>query len=271
MPRWTNSSRTTIRRATSDSFSLFEKNARTHGRRHAGQATHPDDVHDVPIPRLWTSQRTFQTYTLTHCTFDSVPVVLSRGHYDLKAPVSLAQLLTFQLWHKGGSATNRHSLSALVMSADAKPQVCAVPSVSRLFSTVFGHTSWKRVRVLRQTNMLEAAIIGFHSRRRPSFVAPTVLVSTQHTKSGPTCLFCCQWCCAASCCLPRSGNAEAAKFFISRKLCHSWTFMRRISRARSKNKVVLRRSGAVAGKCGTLGDKSVENVQVRSPSVTCLN
>ena len=54
------------------------------------------------------------------------------------------------------------------------------------------YTSRKHVRVLPQKNMLEAVITAFHCRRKPSFVAPTVFVSTHRTKRRPTCLSYCK-------------------------------------------------------------------------------
>ena len=57
------------------------------------------------------------------------------------------------------------------------------------------HTSWKRVRVLPQTNMLEAVITAFHCRRKLSFGVPTVFVSTHRTKRRPTCLSYCKRLC----------------------------------------------------------------------------
>ena len=56
-----------------------------------------------------------------------------------------------------------------------------------------------------QTSMFEAGITGSQCRRKPSFVAPTVSVSTHRTKGGPICLSCCQRCYATSCCLQRFG------------------------------------------------------------------
>ena len=153
-------------------------------------------THDVPIPRSWTSQRTTQTYALAHYNFGSVPVLLWTGHHDFRAPVPCLNRCRSSCFTQGVSATSRHSLPTPAVWDDAKLHVCAVLPFSGFSRWVFGpmaskrnsHTSWKRVRVLPQTNMLEAVITGFHCRRKPSFVAPTVLVSTHRTKRRPTCL-----------------------------------------------------------------------------------
>ena len=69
------------------------------------------------------------------------------------------------------------------------------------------HMSWKHVRVLPQTNMFEAVITGFHSRRKPSLVARQCLSVRIAQKVDPHVYLSASGY-ATSRCLPRSGNSE---------------------------------------------------------------
>ena len=143
----------------------------------------------------------------------------------------MSQSLTLQLLHTG-CLRNEQTLFANTSGVGR----CKAPRLRctarlRIFSMGFRshgikrntHTSWKRVRVLPQTNMLEAVITAFHCRRKPSFVAPTVFVSTHRTKRGPTCLSYC-WRRFYQLLLTAFGYRRAAGIFICRKVCFSWMF-----------------------------------------------